>query len=189
LKYKKIFIGCIAIASILFVSSTNAVAPTPIIEVSKELFKPVPTFKVSTPVPAIVDTLQPSQEHTRPRIEVPKPVAILVTPKPVVTITKTNTNVSTSGFRYDPEVSWYGPGFYGKRTACGHAYTTTIIGVAHRSLPCGTWVTFMWKGKSVAAPVIDRGPYVDGRQWDLSGALCTALNHCFTGPIYYKMGR
>ena len=42
----------------------------------------------------------------------------------------------------DRNVSWYGPGFYGKRTACGLALTTTLIGVAHRSLPCGTKVTF-----------------------------------------------
>jgi rare lipoprotein A (peptidoglycan hydrolase) len=33
------------------------------------------------------------------------------------------------------------------------------------------------------APVIDRGPYVAGRTWDLSGGLCTALRHCFSGPI------
>ena len=91
---------------------------------------------------------------------------------------------------YDPDVSFYGPGFYGKRTACGHAYTTEIVGVAHRTLPCGTKVTFKnpANGRIVTAPVIDRGPYVDGRTWDLSGALCQALGHCYTGPIYWKMG-
>ncbi|MEW5992148.1 MAG: septal ring lytic transglycosylase RlpA family protein [Chloroflexota bacterium] len=93
-------------------------------------------------------------------------------------------------WRYDRNVSFYGPGFYGKRTACGYAYTTTIMGVAHRSLPCGTLVTFRnpANGRTITVPVIDRGPYVSGRQWDLSGAACTALGHCYTGPIYWKYG-
>lgn len=93
-------------------------------------------------------------------------------------------------WRYDPNVSFYGPGFYGKRTACGLAYTTEIMGVAHRTLPCGTLVTFRnpANGRTITVPVIDRGPYVTGRQWDLSGAACTALGHCYTGPIYWKYG-
>ena len=93
-------------------------------------------------------------------------------------------------WRYDRNVSFYGPGFYGKRTACGLAYTTTIMGVAHRSLPCGTLVTFKnpTNGRTITVPVIDRGPYVTGRTWDLSGAACMALGHCYTGPIYWKYG-
>ncbi|HET7676658.1 MAG TPA: septal ring lytic transglycosylase RlpA family protein [Candidatus Limnocylindrales bacterium] len=90
-------------------------------------------------------------------------------------------------WRYDPNVSWYGPGFYGNRTACGYAYTETIVGVAHRSLPCGTIVQFRWAGRVVSAPVIDRGPYVSGRIWDLSAGLCKRLNHCFTGPIEWRI--
>lgn len=89
----------------------------------------------------------------------------------------------------DPEVSWYGPGFYGNRTACGKAYTKQILGVAHRTLPCGTKVAFRWHGKVAIVPVIDRGPYVSGRQWDLSGGLCVYLDHCFTGPIEYRIMR
>jgi rare lipoprotein A (peptidoglycan hydrolase) len=91
-------------------------------------------------------------------------------------------------WKYDPNVSFYGPGFYGRRTACGHAYTTTIMGVAHRTLPCGTRVTFRnpANGRTITVPVIDRGPYVAGRQWDLSGAACRALNHCYTGGIYWR---
>lgn len=93
-----------------------------------------------------------------------------------------------AGWTWDPEASWYGPGFYGRRTACGHAYTTEIQGVAHRSLPCGTRVTFRnpANGRTITVPVIDRGPYVAGRTWDLSGATCTALDHCYTGPIQWR---
>jgi hypothetical protein len=92
-------------------------------------------------------------------------------------------------WRLDGNVSWYGPGFYGKRTACGLAYTQTIVGVAHRTLPCGTKVTFRnpANGRVVTAPVIDRGPYVSGRQWDLSAGMCAKLGHCYTGSLYWKL--
>lgn len=58
-----------------------------------------------------------------------------------------------------PIVTWYGPGFYGNRTACGVRYTRYVVGVAHRKLPCGTLVRFRWHGITHVAPVIDRGPY------------------------------
>ena len=85
------------------------------------------------------------------------------------------------------QVSWYGPGFYGQRTACGEAMTQQLVGVAHRTLPCGTLVTFRWNGHTVRAPVVDRGPYVGGRLWDLTPGLCALLDHCFTGPISWKV--
>jgi rare lipoprotein A (peptidoglycan hydrolase) len=94
-------------------------------------------------------------------------------------------------WRLDRNVSWYGPGFYGKRTACGFAMTTALIGVAHRSLPCGTKVTFRnpANGRTVTAPVVDRGPYVSGRQWDLTGGLCKRLDFCQTGALYWRMAK
>jgi len=93
-------------------------------------------------------------------------------------------------WRLDGNISWYGPGFYGKRTACGAAMTRGLVGVAHRSLPCGTRVTFKnpRNGRVVTARVVDRGPYVAGRQWDMTGGLCRALGHCYTGSIYWKLG-
>jgi rare lipoprotein A (peptidoglycan hydrolase) len=91
-------------------------------------------------------------------------------------------------WRFDPNLSWYGPGLYGNGTACGQTLTKDLVGVAHRTLPCGTMVTFRYKGKTVSAPVIDRGPYVSGRTWDLSKGLCTLLDHCFTGTIEWKLG-
>lgn len=97
-------------------------------------------------------------------------------------------SVDKNVWRYDPNVSFYGPGFYGRRTACGHTYTTTVLGVAHRTLPCGTRVTFRnpANGRTITVPVIDRGPYVAGRQWDLSGATCTYLDACRTGPLLWR---
>ncbi len=90
----------------------------------------------------------------------------------------------------DGNVSWYGPGFYGKRTACGVALTEELRGVAHRTLPCGTKVTFKSPatGKTITVPVVDRGPYVSGRDWDLTGGACLALGQCATGSLYWKYG-
>ncbi|MFY9265329.1 MAG: septal ring lytic transglycosylase RlpA family protein [Solirubrobacterales bacterium] len=79
--------------------------------------------------------------------------------------------------------SWYGPGFYGNRTACGGRLTATVVGVAHRSLPCGTRVTFHLKGRTVTARVIDRGPFARGRTWDLTPALKRKLRFGSTGVV------
>ena len=97
-------------------------------------------------------------------------------------------SIAIPQWKYDADVSWYGPGFYGRRTACGLAMTESLRGVAHRTLPCGTRVTFRnpANGRTVTAPVVDRGPYVAGRQWDLTGGLCLALGHCYSGPLYWK---
>ena len=100
----------------------------------------------------------------------------------------TQGTVEKNYWRFDPNISWYGPGFFGNGTACGQTLTRELVGVAHRTLPCGTMVTFRYNGKTVSAPVIDRGPYVAGRTWDLSKGLCTLLDHCFTGTIEWKMG-
>ena len=55
--------------------------------------------------------------------------------------------------------TWYGPGLYGRQTACGQTLRPSTIGVAHRSLPCGTTVKFVYHGHSLVTQVIDRGPY------------------------------
>ncbi len=96
--------------------------------------------------------------------------------------------IKKNTWRLDRNVSWYGPGFYGKRTACGQAMTEGLVGVAHRTLPCGTRITFKnpANGRVVTAPVVDRGPYVSGRTWDLTGGLCLKLAHCYTGSISWK---
>ena len=83
--------------------------------------------------------------------------------------------------------SWYGPGLYGNRTACGQTLRATTIGVAHRSLPCGTMVKFVYHGHAVLAPVIDRGPYVSGRAWDLTAAASEALEFEGVGRVRYAV--
>ena len=82
--------------------------------------------------------------------------------------------------------SWYGPAFYGNRTACGKKLTKRTVGVAHRRLPCGTRVAFAYGGRWVRAKVIDRGPYIKGRKWDLTRALALQLGTVPLGTAVVK---
>jgi hypothetical protein len=79
--------------------------------------------------------------------------------------------------------SYYGPGLYGNRLACGGTLTPGTIGVAHKSLPCGTRVVFRHRGNTVRARVIDRGPYVAGREYDLTEATKRRLGFGSTGLV------
>jgi hypothetical protein len=76
----------------------------------------------------------------------------------------------------------YGRGSYGSRTACGTILRPGTIGVAHRTLPCGTLVEFYYRGATIKAPVIDRGPYANGATWDLTDAAARVLR--FDGLSY-----
>jgi len=66
--------------------------------------------------------------------------------------------------------TWYGPGFWGRKTACGVRLTKTTFGVAHRTWPCGTRVSVYLDGRQAEVTVIDRGPYAKGVSLDLTKA-------------------
>ena len=73
--------------------------------------------------------------------------------------------------------TWFGPGLYGNRTACGQTLTPTVVGVANRTLPCGTLVKVTYGGRSLVVPVLDRGPYGRiGAEWDLTTGAAVALH-------------
>jgi rare lipoprotein A len=82
--------------------------------------------------------------------------------------------------------TWYGPGFYGNSTACGQTLTENTLGVAHRTLPCGTEVSILYRGRTVTVPVIDRGPY-SSADWDLTRETADRLN--FSGKEYIGVTR
>lgn len=83
--------------------------------------------------------------------------------------------------------SWYGAeDGYGKRTACGHVYSSSIHGVAHKTLPCGKSVVIRYRGRTMKTRVIDRGPFIPGRNWDLSNATAHALG--FDGVQRIQVG-
>ncbi len=77
----------------------------------------------------------------------------------------------------------YGPGFYGQKTACGQTLRGHTIGVANRTLPCGTPVAVYYRGRTLVVPVIDRGPYANGADWDLTEAAGKALGIAGTAQI------
>jgi rare lipoprotein A len=73
------------------------------------------------------------------------------------------------------EATLYGPGLYGRLTACGERLTRRTIGLANRTLPCGTRVALEYDGRTLVVPVIDRGPYGTIADWDLTMATGRAL--------------
>jgi hypothetical protein len=86
------------------------------------------------------------------------------------------------GFR-STYASYYGPGLYGGALACGGTLTPGTIGVAHKTLPCGTKLTFRLGSRQVDARVVDRGPYVSGREFDLTAATKARLGFGSTGTV------
>ncbi|MBV9817281.1 MAG: hypothetical protein JOZ07_02880 [Solirubrobacterales bacterium] len=83
---------------------------------------------------------------------------------------------------YRPSIAtWYGPGSYGTRTACGVKLTPTTLGLANRTLPCGMRVALDYQGRTLVVPVIDRGPYANGADWDLTRPIARALGMEVTG--------
>jgi rare lipoprotein A len=87
-----------------------------------------------------------------------------------------------SVFRY-AQASWYGPGLYGGHLGCGGTLTPGRVGVANKSLPCGSRLTLRHGGRSVRVRVIDRGPYVAGREFDLTAATAAKLHFHGHGAI------
>jgi hypothetical protein len=79
------------------------------------------------------------------------------------------------------EASWYGGG---GPLACGGWLTSSTLGVANKTLPCGTMITLRYEGRSLRVPVIDRGPFVAGREFDLTQATKEALGFGDLGQVW-----
>jgi rare lipoprotein A (peptidoglycan hydrolase) len=79
--------------------------------------------------------------------------------------------------------TWYGPGLYGNRMACGGRLTHRTLGVAHRRLPCGTRVALRYRGHIIVVPVVDRGPYSRGVDYDLTAATARKLGMTQTSRL------
>jgi rare lipoprotein A len=77
--------------------------------------------------------------------------------------------------------SWYGGG---GSLACGGQLSGSTLGVANKTLACGTLVTLRYGGRSVRVPVVDRGPYVAGREFDLTEATKRALGFEGVGDVW-----
>jgi rare lipoprotein A len=82
-----------------------------------------------------------------------------------------------------------GPGAIGRRTACGGVITAATEGIAHPTLPCGARVFLTYRGHKVLVQVIDRGPYVPGRSFDLTDALARRLGLSGVQEIHWAYAR
>jgi rare lipoprotein A (peptidoglycan hydrolase) len=80
-------------------------------------------------------------------------------------------------------VSWYGPGLYGNKLSCGGTLTPGTLGVANKTLPCGSHVTLRRGHRVVRVRVVDRGPYVAGREFDLTAATRAKLHFAGAGSV------
>ena len=114
-------------------------------------------------------------------VSLPVPAAILPPPKlkPVPAVVRVLTG----------EASWYGPGFYGNRTANGEIYRPGTMTAAHRTLPFGTKVrvTNLWNGRKAVIRINDRGPFVDHRVIDLGHGAASHLGLTASGIAQVKL--
>lgn len=83
------------------------------------------------------------------------------------------------------KATWYGPGFYGRTTACGLTLQKDTVGVAHRTLPCGTQVEVRMGGKRAVVPVIDRGPFANGAAFDLTKNVADQIGLDGVGKVQF----
>ena len=92
---------------------------------------------------------------------------------------------SASGRTVTWTASWYGPGFAGNPTASGEPFRPSAMTAAHKSLPFGTRLLIRNPdtGRSVWVRINDRGPYVGGRQLDLSQGAAEAIGLAGVGEV------
>jgi hypothetical protein len=88
--------------------------------------------------------------------------------------------------------SWYGPDFYGNKTADGTVLKRDSLWVAHKTLPLGTKIKFTYNRKTITLPVKDRGPFISGREWDFTEAAAEAIglktgSRSGTGSVQYEI--
>lgn len=109
--------------------------------------------------------------------EVPLPVAPELQVQPKVMAIKTG------------QASWYGPGFYGGRTANGERFQPHTLTAAHPYLPFGTKVrvTNLWNGRTAVVRINDRGPFHGGRVIDLAHGAANALGLISSGVAKVKL--
>jgi rare lipoprotein A len=120
--------------------------------------------------------------HWRPRALGEQRIRAVVQSRRSARVTSASEEVTVQVFK-GSMATWYGPGLYGNTTACGQKLTPDLVGVAHKSLPCGTMVEIAYNGTSIVVPVVDRGPYADGMTWDITAGAAKMLGFTSTSPV------
>jgi rare lipoprotein A len=114
--------------------------------------------------------------------------------RPTSTTVVVTTKLPPAKVWFDPYAmygyaSWYGEPFHGRKTADGTVYDMGGYSVAHKTMKLGTFVriTNMRNGLTCIAIVNDRGPYIEGRDWDLSRAVARRLKAIWKGVVPVKV--
>jgi rare lipoprotein A (peptidoglycan hydrolase) len=90
---------------------------------------------------------------------------------------------------YTAKAAPYGPTERRSRTACGRPLLETTEGVAHPVLPCGVRLYIRFHGREVLTQVVDQGPNVPGREFDITKALANRLDLHGTQTISWRFAR
>jgi rare lipoprotein A (peptidoglycan hydrolase) len=90
---------------------------------------------------------------------------------------------------YTARAAPYGPTPSRRRTACGKPFLKSTEGVAHPVLPCGVRLYVRFHGREVLTQVVDRGPNVPGRDFDVTKALANRLDLHGTQTIQWRFAR
>jgi rare lipoprotein A len=120
---------------------------------------------------------EPTPEDSLIKQAPPAPIAPL--PKPAPRVVHTSKG----------QASWYGPGFYGNRTANGEVFRPGTHTAAHRTLPFGTKVrvTNLWNGRSTVVRINDRGPFHGNRVIDLAHGAAQTLGLTSSGIAQVRL--
>jgi len=89
--------------------------------------------------------------------------------------------------RYFAVASYYGAEFHGKTTANGEKFDKNKMTAAHKELPFGTIVRVTYRGRSVVVRINDRGPFIAGREIDLSEAAARKIDMIQVGIARVKI--
>jgi rare lipoprotein A len=95
----------------------------------------------------------------------------------------------TKGGYYTARAAPYAPTPSHRRTACGQPFTKDTLGVAHPVLPCGVKLYIRFHGHEVLTQVVDRGPNVPGRDFDITKALADRIDLHGTQTIKWRFAR
>ena len=175
----------VGVAPVNYAEASPAAAPSDVLGVGQRVASlegVETTGKVPVAAVEVPDSLVTAPARAKAPIPKPKPKPAA---RPGATA-PSRAAASTSGWQ-SAKASWYGPGFYGRRTASGAVLTQGMMNVAHKSLAFGTRIQFEYKGRTATAVVNDRGPFIHGRVFDLGPGTAQALGFGGVGTVKYRI--
>ncbi len=168
-------------------SASPASRPDGILGIGERTVPPVEVVPASEKLVVSDEwTVLETTASVRAAAPIPKPVVRRPAVRSAAASSRGSAPVAGGGWQV-ARASWYGPGFYGRRTASGAVLTQGMMNVAHKSLPFGTRIEFEFNGRSCVAVVNDRGPFIAGRVFDLGPGTAAALGFGGVHNVRYRI--